>query len=148
MEHKNAENGKNVALRGWPRRKNDGLLKGKSSDGFQVQSLGSIFGLILLAIFMINVFRIASGKENYFTFDLFFRALQEAPTIDLQWLSAFEAFESPIKGGWGAFQFLADFLNFVLGFLGDLFTIIGFVGTGAVQTLLYLLHFIPVLFGY
>lgn len=123
-------------------------FSGLSAPKIGAKGLTSIFGIFLLALFFVNVMRAATGNQDVFTFTRLLNAMQNAPSISLEWLSTFQRFGQVAQGDWGIFEFLKNFINGFLGFFGDIFTVVGFVGTGGVQLILYVVHFIPVLFGY
>lgn len=104
-------------------------------------SLSSIFGGILLVLVIMNIPRAITGQGFNFTFSALLDTLQDVPTIDITWVS--DTFK-PIVDDWGAFNFLRTFINFFV----DSLSAVAFIGTGIVQVITFVAHFISVIFSY
>lgn len=103
---------------------------------------GNVLGLMLVALVVVNLPRFVTGGGFNFSFTQLLTSLQEAPAIDVGWIDRLLGSDLNIN-----LQFPFLWLQNVLEFLVNFTKSILFLGTGAVQVLVYAVYFLGIIFG-
>lgn len=98
--------------------------------------LGNTFGLLFGLLVLINLYSILSGVGEFRGLEWLLNVMSNAPSIDVSWLETWG--KMSISDDWGAFQFLANFLNKFNEFLN----LCAFLSIGCINILLFLLYFV------
>lgn len=125
------------------KKKGSSSAVGSRSKKVDLESAGSIFGLVLLLIIMFNIPSFVAGNgsfSTYFSFERFMNMLASAPTVSMAWITDVL---QPISADWGVFQFFADFINSLITLLQG----VSFILVGIVNLVSYLLYFLKFLFN-
>lgn len=111
----------------------------KSAKG----AVGSLLGIILLVIILLNIPSLVAGNgtiSDYFSFHRFMSMLENVPKCDFTWINDVI---TTIVADWGVFNFLRDFINVLIKTLSG----VTFICVGLGQVVLFLVYFIPFIFG-
>lgn len=109
---------------------------GKQDISSRSSSFG-IFGLIFLVLLALGVISVLK-EDNIVSFKGLLDFLANAPQIDLSFLD----WSAINLGDWGAFNWLRDFFNIFISAIN----VVVFVGTMAVQLIMYFLYFLKFIF--
>lgn len=136
--HHNRDRGGDQSARLYTLRRDLTSNKGSSSS----LGAGNVLGLMLVALVVINLPRFITGGGFNFSFTQLLTFLQEAPAIDVGWIDRLLGSDLNIN-----LQFPFLWLENVLEFLVNFTKSILFLGTGAVQVLVYAVYFLGIIFG-
>lgn len=99
--------------------------------------IGSTLGLLATLLILVNMWLVLSGSGEFRGLEWLLNILSNAPAIPTGWLEAWASANIDATS-WGMFEFLANFFNRI----NDLLNVIAFIGTGAINILLFVLYFI------
>lgn len=136
--HRNRDRGGDQSARLYTLRRDLTSKQGSSSN----VGPGNVLGLILAALVVINLPRFVTGGGFNFSFTQFLSKLQEAPAIDVGWVDRLFDYDINID-----FQYPFLWLEGLFEFVVNLTKSILFLGTGAVQVLVYAVYFLGIIFA-
>lgn len=117
----------------------------RSSSASAVADRQPIFGNLLTAIsclllFLAVVGFLTNGGGVNASLQSFMSALSRAPVVSTEWCQSLVSFT--IQGDWGAFDFLKEFFNSFVGFVG----VFGYLAVGIAQALVFCAYFVAYIF--
>lgn len=120
------------------------LKRGSTSNQSSSSNMGAgnVLGLFLVALVVINLPRFITGGGFNFSFTQLLTSLQNAPAIDVGWVERLLGNELNINVEY-PFLWLENVLEFIVNLLKSVL----FLGTGAVQIIVYAFYFLGIIFG-
>lgn len=120
-----------------------------SEDNAQITGFGlstsiSVVKLIAIVLIVVNFFRALRGDIEYFSFARLFNVLLDAPSIPIDWISAFNW--NVDFGDWGVFDWLADAVEWVVNNFGATLSMVSYVSIGLVNLVVFVGYFVGALF--
>lgn len=130
---------------------NEKDIRALRSERFSVFSVVARLVLILIIGFPVIQF-LFTGDVTIFNIETIFSMLENAPVIDMSWLSnVTHNFDIPyIVGSWTILDGLRVFLNYIVDFLNlvlDSFIFIGWIGTGVLNGVIFITYFVSIAVG-
>ena len=99
--------------------------------------IGSTIGLLFTILILVNTWLVLSGSSEFRGLEWLLNVMSNAPSIPTGWLESW-ASASIDASSWGAFSGIANFINR----LSDFVNVVAFLGTGAINILLFVLYFV------
>lgn len=123
-------------------RKRKKALRSMQHDGYSVNVPG-ILGIAFIILFIANFFYSTLDLNQAFTFTGFLHALEQAPSVPIDWIKDFASLR--ITSDWSElFNWFRDFLN---QFIMPMITVVLFLCVGIAQLVTYIVYFVGILFG-
>ncbi len=101
---------------------------------------GGAFRVFFFVLCVLMFYSVAFNTGRTITFTSLLQSLADAPVIDNSWISSFS--DLTIRGDWGIFDFLKNFLNSFVGVISFLLYLVN----GLVQLITYFGYIIRTLF--
>lgn len=103
-------------------------------------SSGGAFRVFFFLLCVLMFYSVAFNTGRTITFTSLLQSLADAPVIDNSWISSFS--DLTIRGDWGIFDFLKNFLNSFVGVISFLLYLVN----GLVQLITYFGYIMRTLF--
>lgn len=122
-----------------------------SSDDYVTEIRSSfsygVFGVLLLLVLFISVFRIVFDGEQISLYSLLV-FLRDVPHIPTDWITAFSSIQnSIIISDWGIFQFFGNFLNFLTSLFFNLGALALYISVGGCNLVVFATYLVGFLFS-